>query len=160
MTQVGRPFPTIASGDVAPDFTLHDQNNEEIALRRYRGDRAVLVIFYPLAFTGVCTGELARVRDDLDTFQNDDVQTLAISVDSVYAHKIFAEREGYDFPLLSDFWPHGAVAASFGAFDTDTGVANRGTYLVDRSGIVRYTELNRPGQPRNADDWVAAITAL
>lgn len=151
MTQVGDP---------APDFALHDQNNEQITLGQFRGEQAVLVIFYPLAFTGVCTGELSRVRDDPDTFANDDVRTLAISVDSVYAHKIFAEREGYDFPLLSDFWPHGAVAASFGAFDADTGVANRGTYLVDRSGIVRYTELNRPGQARNADDWVAAIKAL
>ena len=150
----------ITVGDVAPDFALHDQNNERVVLSELRGRQSVLVVFYPLAFTGVCTGELSRVRDDLDTFQNDDVQILAISVDSVYAHKVFAEREGYDFPLLSDFWPHGAVAESFGAFDRSTGVANRGTYLVDVSGVVRFTELNRPGQPRDAGDWAAAIRAL
>jgi mycoredoxin-dependent peroxiredoxin len=147
-------------GDVAPDFLLRDQNNEEITLSQFRGRKAVLVIFYPLAFTGVCTGELSRVRDDIGVFVNDDVQILAISVDSVYAHKVFAEREGYDFPLLSDFWPHGAVAADFGAFDENTGVANRGTYLVDTSGVVRFTELNRPGRPRDPADWIVAIQAL
>ena len=147
-------------GDPAPDFSLHDQNNEQVTLSQFRGDKAVLVVFYPLAFTGVCTGELSRVRDSVDTFQNDRVQVLAISVDSVYAHKIFAEREGYDFPLLSDFWPHGAVAERFGAFDAVSGVANRGTYLVDTAGVVRFTELNRPGRARDADDWIAAIKAL
>jgi peroxiredoxin len=150
----------VTVGDVAPDFSLYDQNNEQITLSQYRGTKSALVIFYPLAFTGVCTGELSRVRDELAEFQNDAVQVLAISVDSVYVHKVFAEREGYDFPLLSDFWPHGGVAAGYGAFDPDKGVANRGTYLVDPSGVVRWSELNRPGRPRNPDDWIAAIAAL
>ncbi|MGI8678273.1 MAG: peroxiredoxin [Jatrophihabitans sp.] len=147
-------------GDEAPNFTLKDQNNEDVELARFRGDKAVLIIFYPLAFTGICTGELTRVRDEIDTFQNDDVQVLTISVDSAYAHKVFSEREGYEFPLLSDFWPHGGVAKSYGAFFEPAGIANRGTFLVDKTGVVRFTEVNGPGQGRDAATWQAAIKAL
>jgi peroxiredoxin (alkyl hydroperoxide reductase subunit C) len=152
--------PVVAVGEVAPDFTLRDQNNERFTLSASRGSRAVLVIFYPLAFTGICTGELCAVRDDLSAFQNDDVQVVTISVDSPYAHKVFSEREGYDFPLLADFWPHGAVAKSYGVFNEVAGFANRGTFLVDRDGVVRFAELNGPGEGRDADAWRAAIAAL
>mgnify|MGYP001557702764 CR=1 FL=1 len=150
----------IAVADLAPDFTLRDQNNEQVTLSSFRGTRAVLIVFYPLAFTGICTGELCAVRDDLSTFQNDDVQVLTISVDSPYAHKIFSEREGYEFPLLSDFWPHGAVAQAYGAFNAEVGFANRGTFLVDKDGIVRFAELNSPGEGRDAQAWRDAIAAL
>ncbi len=150
----------LAVGDEAPDFTLRDQNNEEVTLAQFRGDKAVLILFYPLAFTGTCTGELTRVRDDLGRFQNDDVQVLTISVDSAYAHKIFAEREGFEFPLLSDFWPHGGVAQAYGAFNDEAGIANRGTFLIDTSGVIRFTEMNGPGEGRDPADWLAAIKAL
>jgi peroxiredoxin (alkyl hydroperoxide reductase subunit C) len=150
----------IEVGEQAPDFTLKDQNNEDFTLSSYRGKQAVLIVFYPLAFTGICTGELCAVRDDISTFQNDDVQVVSISVDSAYSHKIFSEREGYDFPLLSDFWPHGAVAQSYGVFNETTGFANRGTFLVDKTGAVRFAEMNGPGEGRDADDWRAAIKAL
>ena len=151
---------TVAVGEQAPDFTLRDQNNEEFTLSAFRGKQAVLIIFYPLAFTGICTGELCSVRDDLHTFQNDDVQVVSISVDSVYSHKIFSEREGYAFPLLADFWPHGAVAQLYGVFNEDAGFANRGTFLVDKTGIVRFAELNGPGEGRDAQTWRDAIAAL
>jgi len=150
----------IEVGQPAPDFTLRDQNNEEVTLSSFRGSQAVLVIFYPLAFTGICTGELCAVRDDLSTFQNDDVQVMTISVDSPYSHKVFSEKENYQFPLLSDFWPHGAVAQAYGVFNETTGFANRGTFLVDRDGIVRFAEMNGPGEGRNADDWRSAIKSL
>ncbi|MDT4924539.1 MAG: mycoredoxin-dependent peroxiredoxin [Pseudonocardiales bacterium] len=150
----------IEVGDEAPDFTLRDQNNEEVNLASFRGKQAVLVIFYPLAFTGICTDELCKVRDELDTFQNDDLQTVTISVDSAYAHKIFSEREGYEFPLLSDFWPHGGVAKSYGVFNEKTGFANRGTFLVDKAGIVRFAEMNSPGVGRDPAAWQAAVKAL
>lgn len=150
----------IEVGQPAPEFTLRDQNNEEVSLSDFRGQQAVLVIFYPLAFTGICTGELCAVRDDLSTFQNDDVQVMTISVDSTYSHKIFSEKEGYEFPLLSDFWPHGAVAQAYGVFNDTTGFANRGTFLVDKDGIVRFAELNGPGEGRNPDDWREAIKSL
>jgi peroxiredoxin len=151
---------SVKVGDKAPDFTLRDQNNEEVTLSSFRGKQAVLIIFYPAAFTGICTGELCAVRDDLPAFQNDDVQVLTISVDSAYSHKIFSEREGYEFPLLSDFWPHGAVAQLYGAFNDEAGIANRGTFLVDKDGIVRFTELNAPGEGRQPQDWRDAIAAL
>jgi mycoredoxin-dependent peroxiredoxin len=147
----------IEVGALAPDFTLRDQNNEEITLSSFRGKKAVLLVFYPLAFTGICTGELCAVRDDLPTFQNDDVQVITVSVDSPYTHKIFAEREGYQFPLLSDFWPHGAVAQRYGVFNETAGFANRGTFLIDRDGIVRFAEMNQPGQGRDAQRWREAI---
>jgi len=150
----------IEVGDEAPDFTLRDQNNEEFTLSAFRGSRAVLVIFYPLAFTGICTGELCAVRDDLATYQNDEVQVVSISVDSAYSHKVFSEREGYEFPLLSDFWPHGGVAQSYGVVNEVTGFANRGTFLVDRDGIVRFAEMNGPGEGRDAQDWRDAIAKL
>ena len=150
----------IEVGQQAPDFTLRDQNNEEFTLSSYAGTKAVLIVFYPLAFTGICTNELGRVRDELDVFQNDDVQVVTISVDSTYSHKIFSERDGYEFPLLADFWPHGAVAKLYGVFNEETGFANRGTFLVDRDGVVRFAELNGPGDGRNPDDWRKAIDAL
>jgi peroxiredoxin len=147
-------------GSHAPDFTLRDQNREEVTLSSYRGAQAVLVVFFPLAFTATCTGELCSVRDHLAQYQNDRVQVLAISVDSNYTHKVFAQQEGYDFPLLSDFWPHGAVASSYGVFNEDAGFANRGTFLIDPHGIVQFAEMNGPGEGRDSQQWLSAIEAL
>ena len=150
----------IEVGELAPDFTLKDQNNEEFTLSSFRGKQAVLIVFYPLAFTGICTGELCVVRDDMPTFANDDVQVVSISVDSVYSHKIFSEKEGYEFPLLADFWPHGEVAKAYGVFNDIAGIANRGTFLVDKDGVVRFAEMNGPGEGRDAEQWRSAIRAL
>ena len=151
---------TLDVGAEAPDFTLRDQNREEVTLSSFRGKQAVLIVFYPFAFTGTCTGELCALRDDLSVFQNDKVQVLTISVDSPYAHKIFAEREGYDFPLLADFWPHGAVAEAYGVFNEAGGMADRGTFLIDTDGVIRYTEHNSPGEGREPQGWRDAIKAL
>lgn len=147
----------IEVGAQAPDFVLRDQNNQEVSLSSFRGTKAVLLVFYPLAFTGICTGELCAVRDDLISFQNEDVQVLTVSVDSPYSHKIFAEREGYEFPLLADFWPHGAVAQLYGVFNETAGIANRGTFLIDKNGVVRFAEMNEPGRGRDAQTWRDAI---
>lgn len=147
-------------GTQAPDFTLKDQNNEEITLSSLRGDKSVLVVFYPLAFSGICTGELDALRNDLDQFQNADVQVVAVSVDSGFALKAWSEQKGYEFPLLSDFWPHGKVAADYGVFNDKAGIANRGTFLVDADGVVRFAEMNQPGEPRDQDAWKQALAAL
>jgi peroxiredoxin (alkyl hydroperoxide reductase subunit C) len=147
-------------GSEAPDFTLKDQNNQEVTLSSYRGQRAVLLVFYPFAFSGICTGELCAVRDDLVDFQNDDVQILAVSVDHPFALKAWSQAQGFDFPLLSDFWPHGAVAQAYGVFDPERGRAVRGTFLVDADGVVRFAEVNGPGQSRDQDGWRKAVAAL
>ena len=150
----------IEVGASAPDFVLKDQNNQEVRLSDFRGRRNVLLVFYPLAFTGTCQGELCQVRDNLADFVNDDVQLLTVSVDSAYAHKVWADREGYEFPLLADFWPHGAVAQAYGVFNVDRGFADRGTFLIDREGIVRFAELNPPGEARDQNRWRKALAAL
>ncbi len=145
-------------GDQAPDFTLNDQNNQERTLSGFRGDRNVLVVFYPLAFSGICTGELDQLRDDLAEFT--DVQVLAVSVDSVYTLKAWSNQQGYDFPLLADFWPHGKVAQVYGVFNDKAGIANRGTFLVDTDGVIRFAEMNGPGEPRDQTVWKQALAAL
>ncbi|MGH4014839.1 MAG: peroxiredoxin [Pseudonocardiaceae bacterium] len=147
-------------GDKAPDFTLKDQNNQERTLSEFRGTKNVLLVFYPLAFSGICTGELDQLRDDLDSYQNAGVAVLAVSVDSVYTLKAWSEQKGYDFPLLSDFWPHGAVAQSYGVFNDPAGLANRGTFLVDTDGTIRFAEMNQPGAARDQTVWKQALAAL
>lgn len=150
----------IEVGTEAPDFVLKDQNNQDVRLSDFRGKRNVLLVFYPLAFTGVCQGELCEVRDNLNEYVNDNVQVLTVSVDSVFSHKVWADREGFQFPLLSDFWPHGEVARKFGVFNEERGIANRGTFIIDREGIVRFAEMNMPGEPRDQDAWRKALAAL
>ncbi len=147
----------IEVGAEAPDFVLKDQNNQEVRLSDFRGSKSVLLVFYPLAFTGTCQGELCQVRDNLNDFVNDDVQVLTVSVDSPYSHKVWADQQGYQFPLLSDFWPHGAVARAYGVLNETAGIANRGTFVIDRQGVVRFAEMNSPGQARDQDAWRKAL---
>jgi peroxiredoxin (alkyl hydroperoxide reductase subunit C) len=147
-------------GTEAPDFTIKDQNNQEVLLSSFRGHRNVLVVFYPFAFSGICTGELGAVRDDLSSFQNADVQILALSVDHPFALKAWADAQGYDFPLLADFWPHGEVAKAYGVFNDGAGFALRGTFLVDKTGTVTFAEVNGPGEVRDQNAWKKALAAV
>lgn len=150
----------IEVGAVAPDFTLKDQNNQLVTLSSYRNVKNVLLVFYPLAFTGTCQGELCRVRDELPTFENDETAILAISVGPPPTHKIWAAEQGYTFPLLSDFWPHGEVAQAYGVFNDSAGFANRGTFVVDKSGIIRFAEMNGPGEARDSSSWAEALAQV
>src|SRR3982751_6548553 len=143
----------IEVGASAPDFVLKDQNNQEVRLSDFRGGRNVLLVFYPLAFTGTCQGELCLIRDNLNDFANDTTQVLSISVDSAFAHKVWATEQGFDFPLLADFWPHGAVAQAYGVFNADRGFANRGTFVIDAAGLVRYAQMQGPGESRDQKSW-------
>jgi mycoredoxin-dependent peroxiredoxin len=147
-------------GAEAPDFTLKDQNNQPVRLSQFRGRKAVLLVFYPFTFTGTCQGELTEIRDNLPAYQNDQLQVLAVSVDSVYAHKVWATQEGFDFPLLADFWPHGEVAQTYDVFHDGGGMANRGTFLIDRDGTIRFAEMLSPGDPRDQKAWRAALADL
>jgi peroxiredoxin (alkyl hydroperoxide reductase subunit C) len=147
----------VETGAQAPEFTLKDQNKQDVALSSFRGSKNVLLVFYPFAFSSICTNELRQVRDNLSTYQNDSVQILAVSTDPTFSLKAFADAEGYEFPLLSDFWPHGALAQTYGVFNAAPGMANRGTFLIDTEGVVRFSEVNEPGEPRDQADWQRAL---
>ena len=147
-------------GATAPDFALRDQHNQVVSLADFRGRKAVVLVFYPYAFTRVCHGELHAIQDDLASFQNDAVQVLTVSVDTPYANRVWGEREGFAFPMLSDFWPHGAVAQAYGCFDEERGCARRGTYVIDRDGVVRWREVNAIPDGRDLDAWRKALAEL
>jgi len=151
---------TLAVGTPAPDFTLKDQNGQPVTLSDFHGKKNVLLVFFPLAFTGICQGELDRVRDHLPDYENDDTATLAISVGPPPTHKIWSIESGFTFPVLSDFWPHGAVAQAYGVFNDVAGVSNRGTFVIDRAGVVRFAESKQPGEARDQVLWTDALAAL
>ena len=147
-------------GEHAPDFTLKDQNGQDVNLSSFRGDKNVVIVFYPFAFSGICTGELCEIRDDLGSFVADDVQVLGISCDHMFSQRAWADKEGYFFPLLSDYWPHGAVAQAYGVFHDKAGAALRGTFLVDTEGVLRWSVVNGPGEARPLSAYQEAVAAL
>ncbi|MFC7430213.1 MULTISPECIES: peroxiredoxin [unclassified Agrococcus] len=146
-------------GDIAPDFTLVDHRGEEVTLSELRGTPVALV-FFPLAFTGTCTGELCELRDSMELFDDAGVELLAISVDSKATLARFAEVEGYAFRLLSDFWPHGEIASRYGAFLPERGVATRATYLIDAQGLVAGAFRTEPGEARPLAAYREALAKL
>ncbi|KFG08192.1 MULTISPECIES: peroxiredoxin [Streptomyces] len=150
----------IQVGDKAPDFELKDNHGATVRLADFRGEKNVVVLFYPFAFTGVCTGELCELRDNLPKFVNDDVQLLAVSNDSIHTLRVFAEQEGLDYPLLSDFWPHGEASRAYGVFDADKGCAVRGTFIIDKEGVVRWSVVNALPDARDLNEYLAALDTL
>ena len=150
---------SLSVGDTAPEFSLPDADRQVVSLSGLRG-APVLVVFYPFAFSGTCTGELCQLRDELGTYTDAGVQVVAISTDPTFSLKAFRDAEGLTFPLLSDFWPHGAVAQAYGVFNERAGMALRGTFLVDAQGTIVFTEVNQPGDPRAQSGWKDAVAAL
>lgn len=151
---------SLAVGQEAPDFEVKDHNGKLVRLSGFRGEKNVVLVFYPYAFTSTCTGELCELRDRSADFVNDDVQVLGISCDPVASLKVFAAQEGLQYPLLSDFYPHGAVAREYGVFLEDKGFATRGTFVIDKQGVLRWSVVNTPGDARNSDEYKAALAAL
>lgn len=149
----------IKVGDIAPDFTLPDQDRRPRGLADYRG-RNLLLMFFPFAFTDVCAGELCELRDRRNRFEAEGAEVVSVSCDPTGSLRAFADREGLSYPLLSDFWPHGRVAQEYGVFVPEFGVANRVTFLIDPDGIVRWTAASSLDAPRDADDYVEALAAL
>ncbi|OLF08722.1 peroxiredoxin [Actinophytocola xinjiangensis] len=147
-------------GSKAPEFTLKDGNRQDVSLSSFQGSKNVLVVFYPFAFSGICKGELCQLRDELATYSSAEVQVLGVSVDTPFSLKVWADEQGYEFPLLSDFWPHGEVAKAYGVFNEGGGMANRGTFLIDKTGVVRFVEINQPGEARDQDAWKKAVASL
>lgn len=146
-------------GEMAPDFELVNQFGEPVRLSELRG-RNVVVVFYPFAFSGICTGELCEIRDNLSLFEDSNATVLAVSVDSKFTLRAYAEKEGYGFDLLADFWPHGAVAELYGVFDPNSGMAKRGTFIIDADGVIRYVVVNPRGLARDLAGYRAALAGL
>ena len=147
-------------GHQAPDFELKDQHGTPVRLSGFRGKKNVVLVFYPLAFSGVCTGELTAMRDEFPEAARDDVELLAVSVDSGFALRAWSDAKSFGFPLLSDFWPHGDVARSYGVFDDNLGIATRGTFVIDTDGVVRWKVVNPVPEARDIADYQKALAAL
>lgn len=150
----------LAIGRAAPDFTLRDQFGADVTLSSFRGSKAVALFFYPWAFSGVCTGELSRIRDRLAEFMTFDTELLAISTDPVHSLRAFADSDGLNFPLLSDFWPHGQVARAYDVFNEVKGCARRSSYIVDKDGIIRWSVHNAMPEGRDLDEHLNQLAAL
>ena len=154
------PADALSLGAPAPDFTLRDQFGQDVTLSAFRGRKAVVVFFFPYAFSGICTGELTGIRDRLADFLTFDSELLAISCDPVYSLRAFADADGLNFPLLSDFWPHGQVCRAYGVLDEAKGAPRRSSYIVDQEGIVRWAAHNAPADGRDLDAHLDQLRAV
>lgn len=153
------PQVALALGDAAPDFTLPNTHGTPVHLADLRG-KPVLVVFVPFAFSGNCTAELCELRDNIEEFETAGVELVVVSCDAMYSLKAWAAQDGYTFDLLSDFWPHGEVARAYGVFDAERGLANRGSFLIDVDGILRWAVVNERGQRRDFEGYRAALAGL
>jgi len=141
----------------APDFELPNQFGEHVRLHDFIGKKPVTIVFFPLAFSSTCTTELCDLRDNLAMFKQNGVELVGISVDSKATLRAFAAAEGYDFPLLADFWPHGAVSKEYGVFVPGKGYANRATFVIDINGIIRASFITAPGEARSMGEYRKAL---
>ncbi len=146
-------------GDEAPEFALRDQHGQTVRLSSFVGKKAVLIVFYPFAFSGVCTGELIGFRDRLGDFETDSTTVLAISCDPIYTQRALADRDGIFFPLLADFWPHGEVTRAYGVFDDEQGSPLRSSFVVDRAGVIAWSVHNKMGEARDLDTQATHLAA-
>lgn len=144
-------------GGPAPDFTLRDQFGQTVSLTDYRGSKAVAILFYPFAFSGVCTGEMSAIRDRLDEFMTFETEVVAISCDPVYSLRSFADADGLNFPLLSDFWPHGEVAMAYDVFNDQIGAARRSSYVVGKDGMLRWSVHNANADGRDLEEHLRQL---
>ena len=151
---------SLSVGEKDPNFTLVNQHGEEVSLADYAGKKAVVLVFYPLSFSGTCTGELCEIRDNLSLFESADVALFAVSVDSKFTQAKFAEDQGYSFDLLADFWPHGAVTALYDVFLEEKGHGTRGTFVINTEGTLVAKFITSPGEPRDLNSYKKALELL
>ena len=155
----------VAVGEAAPAFNARDQHGAPVTF----GDpllappvpaTAVLLVFFPWAFSSTCGGEMRELRDSLDVFSQHSVDVIGVSCDAMFSQRVWADAEALGFRLVSDHWPHGTIARLYGVFDEATGVALRGSFLVDRDGIVRWSVVRGIGEERSMSDYVDALGLL
>ena len=128
----------IAVGSHAPEFTLKDQDQKEVKLGDFKGKKNVVIVFYPLDWSPVCTNEHACFVNDMKKFETLNAQVLGLSVDSVWSHKAWADKMGIHYPLLADFHPRGAVAEKFGVYLPEKGITGRAIAIVDKGGKLAW----------------------
>ncbi|GAB3912434.1 peroxiredoxin [Microlunatus endophyticus] len=148
----------ISSDFVAPDFALRNQHGEIVRLSDLRG-APVVVVFYPYAFTGVCSGEMTALQQSLGDFTAAGARVLAVSTDTMYALRVFADQLGLGFDLLSDFWPHGEIARAYDVFDDELGCAVRGSFVLDAEGRLTWSVRNAIGDARDIGEHLRAVQA-
>ncbi len=149
----------LGTGDPAPGFTTRTTHGAEVTLADLRG-APVLLFFYPFAFTGICTGELHALRDRYAELTATGAQVYAISCDSTFALRVFAEAERLPFEILSDFWPHGEIASAYGVFDDEVGCALRASFVLDAEGRIAWSVVNQLGDAREFEEHLVALTEL
>jgi peroxiredoxin len=132
----------IETGSEAPDFDLQVDPSHRVRLSDFRGRRNVLLVFHPFAFTPVCEEEALDLQENLPSFESADTDVLLVSCDSSAARQAWKEKLGLTYTLASDFWPHGVAAKAYGVFDAERGAPVRGTFLIDKHGIVVWTLVN------------------
>lgn len=148
---------TLAVGDAAPDFQLFNQDREEVKLSDLAGRKA-LIVFIPFPFTGICEGELCMIRDNLAALGDLDANVVAITVHAIPTNKKWAEDNHFGFSVLSDYWPHGATAKAYGAFNETVGAANRYTFVLDPAGVItNIIHTESLGIHREFDEYTKAL---
>lgn len=142
---------SLSTGDHAPDFRTRNQHGETVTLEELltQDEGGLLLVFYPWAFSGICTGELAALKEGHAELAAAGVRVVAVSCDAMFTLRAFAETEDLPFDLLSDHWPHGAIAREYGVFDDGAGCALRGSFLLDRDQTITWRVLNGIGEPRD-----------
>lgn len=129
---------SIAVGQRAPDFALPNQDKKEVKLSEFAGKKNVVLVFYPLDWSPVCTNEHACFVNDMKQFETLDAEVLGVSVDSVWSHKAFADKMGIKYSLLADFHPKGAMSEKYGTYLGDKGITGRAVIIVNKSGNVAW----------------------
>ncbi|HEY4882702.1 MAG TPA: peroxiredoxin [Myxococcales bacterium] len=140
-------------GDVAPDFELLDEEGKPTRLSSFRG-RNVVVLFFPAAFSPICTQELKQIAGRRNDYDREDAAVIGVSVDNRWSLKAFKRDEGLTATLLSDFHPKGNVAQKYGVFIGETGYAKRGTFIVDKEGVLRGISVKEPKEARSEEDYL------
>jgi mycoredoxin-dependent peroxiredoxin len=151
---------TATVGAPAPSFTLLAPDKSEVSLDDFKG-KNTLVVFIPFAFSGICTGELCAIRDSAAALNDLDAQVVAITCQTFFSNGAWSEKEGFTFPVLADYWPHGAVSKAYGVFNDAVGVANRYTFVLDAEGIVReIINTESLGEGREFSAYTEALARL
>ena len=147
-------------GAEAPDFELRDQHGRRVRLSSYRGSRSVVLVFFPSAFSPVCSSELAALRESWPALGRPDAELLTVSCDPMFTLRAYSDQEGIEFPMLSDFWPHGEVSTAYDVFDLDFGCSKRSTFIVDAEGRVGWRVHSAMPDPRDLDEYARALDSL